>query len=142
MDAQAPMRHHFLLLTLQPLELPMARATGHLIEFPRIAATRWPAMVALFLAGLLATLPVLGQDGEAGRLGTAEMYTAEIEVNSQGEGERERAFGQALAQVLGKLSGDGSAASEPGVRGALRQAGQYVQGHAYRQDEGRSASGA
>jgi len=142
MDAQAPLRHHFLLLTLQPPELPMARATGHLIEFPRIPATRWLAVVALLLAALLATLPALAQDREDGRLGSAEMYVAEVEVNSQAEGERERAFAQALAQVLGKLSGDSSAASEPGVRGALRQAGQYVQDHVYRQDEGRSASGA
>ncbi|WP_343223467.1 DUF2066 domain-containing protein [Lysobacter sp. GX 14042] len=76
------------------------------------------------------------------RAGAAEMYSAEVEVNSQAEGERERGFGQALAQVLGKLSGDRSTASAPGVRSELRQAGQYVKGYDYRQDEGRSASGA
>lgn len=120
----------------------MARATGHLIEHPRTVATRWLAMAALLLAGLLATLPVLAQEGQGERIGTAEMYSAEVEVNSQGEGERERGFSQALAQVLGKLSGDRSTASAPGVRGELRQAGQYVKGYDYRQDEGRSASGA
>ncbi len=120
----------------------MARATGHLIEYPRAAAGRWLATMALLFACLLAVAPAAAQRVEGDRPGATDMYSAEVQVNSQAEGERERGFAQALAQVLGKLSGDSTAASAPGVRNELRQAGRYVRDHAYRQDEGRSASGA
>lgn len=69
-------------------------------------------------------------------------YAAEVVVNGQGSDERRGAFSRALAQVLGKLSGDSSTASRPGVGAELRRAENYVESYDYRQDEGRSASGA
>lgn len=69
-------------------------------------------------------------------------YNAEVAVKGQGADERRRAFSRALVQVLGKLSGDRGAASRPGVGAELRHAEKYVRSFDYRQDEGRSASGA
>ena len=122
----------------------MARAIGVVPGPLRPAGSAWRrgGFVVAMLLGLLASLPAMAQRVEGSRPGADGMYSAEVRVNSQAEGERERGFAQALAQVLGKLSGDRSAASAPGVRNELRQAGRYVRDHAYRQDEGRSASGA
>lgn len=122
----------------------MARANGVVPGPLRPAGSAWRrgGLVVAMLLGLLASLPAMAQRVEGSRPGADGMYSAEVQVNSQAEGERERGFAQALAQVLGKLSGDRSAASAPGVRNELRQAGRYVRDHAYRQDEGRSASGA
>ena len=122
----------------------MARAIGVVPGPLRPAGStrRGGWLVVAMLLGLLASLPALAQRVEGSRPGAEGMYSAEVQVNSQAEGERQRGFAQALAQVLGKLSGDSATASSPGVRSELRQAGRYVRDHAYRQDEGRSASGA
>jgi hypothetical protein len=64
------------------------------------------------------------------------VYQAEVQVRSQGEGERNGGFARALSQVLGKLSGDRGVAARPGVADELRHAGDYVDGYDYRQDEG------
>lgn len=122
----------------------MARAID--VVFDPVRSARWMrrggGLAVMLLIGLLLSLPAMAQRVEGDRPGASGMYSAEVEVNSQAEGERERGFGRALAQVLGKLSGDSTTASTPGVRNELRQAGRYVKGHDYRQDEGRSASGA
>ncbi|WP_052101272.1 DUF2066 domain-containing protein [Novilysobacter arseniciresistens] len=97
---------------------------------------------ALAFALLLATFAAQAQRVEGDRAAARGVYSAEVEVNGQGAGERDAAFARALAQVLGKLSGDRTAASRPGVGQELRQAGRYVEGYDYRQDEGVSASGA
>lgn len=122
----------------------MARAIGVVPGplRPADSARRGGWLVVTMLLGLLASLPAMAQRVEGSRPGADGMYSAEVQVNSQAEGERQRGFAQALAQVLGKLSGDSATASAPGVRSELRQAGRYVRDHAYRQDEGRSASGA
>lgn len=54
------------------------------------------------------------------------LYSAEVELLSQGPGERRAAAARALAQVVVKLSGDPQAASNPVVRRALGQAEAYV----------------
>lgn len=64
------------------------------------------------------------------------IYQAEVQVRTQGEGDRNGGFARALLQVLGKLSGDRNANSRPGVGQELRNARQYVDGYDYRQDEG------
>ncbi|MFC3551038.1 DUF2066 domain-containing protein [Lysobacter cavernae] len=96
--------------------------------------------------GLLALLWVSfaapAQRVEGDRAKAEGIYSAEVQVNGQGEGERNGAFARALAQVLGKLSGDRGAASRPGVGQELRRAKDYVEGYDYRQDEGLGAGGA
>ena len=95
-------------------------------------------MTALLLASFAAT----AQRTEGDRAAARGVYAAEVEVNSQGAGERNAAFARALSQVLGKLSGNRNAASIPGIGQELRRAERYVDGFDYRQDEGVSASGA
>lgn len=94
------------------------------------------AMVLLF-AGTASAQRVEGD-----RAGAQGPYEAEVPVRSQSESEREAGFARALAQVFGKLSGDRSAASRPGVGQELRRAADYVDGYDYRQDESVGASGA
>jgi len=103
------------------------------------------AMLVWLLAALLGTFAVTGtafaQRMEGDRAAAIGPYAAEITVRSQSESEREAGFTRALAQVLGKLSGDRNAAQRPGVAQELRRASQYVEGYDYRQDEGVSSRG-
>lgn len=100
---------------------------------------------ALLLTLLLALLLpgwAHAQRVEGDRAGASGLYEAEVTVGSQSDSARQSGLSRALAQVLGKLSGDGAVASRPGVARELRRAGDFVDGYDYRQDEGRSASGA
>ena len=114
-------------------------AKGRRRGFPLVA--RW---FVLACAAMLLTVgfSASAQRVEGERAVAQGPYAAEVVVNGQGSGERRAAFSRALAQVLGKLSGDRGAASRPGVGAELRQAEKYVESYDYRQDEGRSASGA
>ncbi len=105
-------------------------------------AIRMATLVVWATALLLASTIANAQRVEGDRVGASGVYAAEIEVKGQGESERNAAFARGLAQVLGKLSGDRRAASQPGVGQELRKAREYVTGYDYRQDEGISASGA
>lgn len=98
--------------------------------------------LAWTLALLLAAAPALAQRVEGDRASGEGMYEAEVQVRSQSESERETGIARALAQVLGKLSGDRAIASRPGVGQELRRAGDYVEGYDYRQDESVGPSGA
>ena len=102
------------------------------------AAIRVWCAIALWLLAATAS----AQRVEGDRVSAAGPYAAEVPVNGQGEAQRNAAFARALAQVLGKLSGDRSAAGKPGVGQALREARSYVDGYDYRQDEGVSSTGA
>ncbi|CAN5610387.1 DUF2066 domain-containing protein [soil metagenome] len=103
-------------------------------------------MRALCVAGLLllAMLPGAGwaQRVEGDRASAQGLYAAEVPVTSQTASAREAGYARALAQVLGKLSGDRNVAGRPGVGRELRRAGEFVDGYDFRQDEGRSATGA
>ena len=101
-------------------------------------ATRMAAAVALWLVIGLAW----AQRVEGDRAGARGLYETEVPVKGQGAGERASGFARALAQVLAKLSGDRNAAARPGVGQELRRAGDFVKSYDYRQDEGRSSSGA
>ncbi len=97
-------------------------------------------MTLLLCLPAAAALAQLRTEGDAAAAqGT---YDAEVPVNSQGEADRAGALARALGSVLGKLSGDRSVMSRPGVAQALRSAGNYVDSYDYRQDQGTSASGA
>nr|WP_152600053.1 DUF2066 domain-containing protein [Lysobacter dokdonensis] len=74
--------------------------------------------------------------------GARGLYEAEVKVNSQGESERNSGFARAMTIVLGKITGDRSAASRPGVGQELRRAKDFVKSYDYKQDEGRSTTGA
>jgi len=100
---------------------------------------------ALLLAALTTTPAVLAQSGlrtEGDAVSARGLYQAEVPVNGQGEAERQGGFARALGTVLGKLSGDRTAMSRPGVGAELRNAKDYVEGYDYRQDQGTSATGA
>ena len=101
-------------------------------------AMRTAALVGLWLVLGLAW----AQRVEGDRATARGLYEAEVPVNGQGAAERTQGFARALAEVLGKVSGDRSAASKPGIGQELRRAGDFVKSYDYRQDEGRSASGA
>jgi hypothetical protein len=105
-------------------------------------AMRWGWAAALALAAMLAAGGARAQRVEGDRASAQGLYATEVQVNSQGEAERNAAFSRALADVLAKLSGDRGAAARPGVGRELRRAKDYVDGYDYRQDEGVSASGA
>lgn len=96
----------------------------------------------MFAAALLVAGAASAQRVEGDRAGAQGPYEAEVPVRSQTESEREAGFARALAQVFGKLSGDRSAASRPGVSQELRRAADYVAGYDYRQDESVGSSGA
>lgn len=91
----------------------------------------------LLLAGLASAQRVEGD-----RAAARGPYEAEVPVKNQSAAERGGGFARALSQVLGKLSGDRSAAGRPGVGQEMRRAGEYVKSYDYRQDEGVSATGA
>lgn len=89
--------------------------------------------LALLLA--LASGPLLAQDlAPAGTTAATEppadaepvrdpaLYQAEVELRSQGAGERRAAAARALAQVLVKLTGDTQASANPVVRRAMANA--------------------
>lgn len=97
----------------------------------------WMFVLAWLVAGMASAQRVEGD-----RAAAQGPYEAEVPVRSQAESEREAAFARALAQVFGKLSGDRSIASRPGVGQELRRAGSYVEHYDYRQDESVGASGA
>ena len=95
----------------------------------------------LWLAFAMA--PAHAQRTEGDRVASARgLYEAEVNVNGQGEGERNTGFARALSQVLAKLTGTRSVAGMPGVGQELRHARDFVKSYDYRQDEGRSATGA
>lgn len=103
--------------------------------------------LAFFLA-LVVAMPVLPAYAQAdlrteGDVAKAQgAYDAEVPVNSQSESDRPGALARALGAVLGKVSGDRSVMSRPGVPQALRNAPNYVDHYDYRQDQGTSRSGA
>ena len=97
----------------------------------------WLAVLLLACSGL-----AQAQRTEGARASASGAYEAEVSVRNQTDGERERALGRALGQVLANVTGDGAAATRPGVRDEMQRAKGYVAGYDYRQDEGVSANGA
>jgi hypothetical protein len=67
------------------------------------------------------------------RAGTS-LYTGQVPVNSQAEGERIEALKAALAQVVVKLAGDTAVLAKPEVAKAVAHAERYVQQYQYTQD--------
>ncbi|MGH8027247.1 MAG: DUF2066 domain-containing protein, partial [Pseudoxanthomonas sp.] len=106
----------------------------------RISGFAWVAVLFLLLASTAWAQTGLRTEGD--RAGAQGVYDAEVSVNGQGEAERNSAFARALSTVLGKLSGDRSAAGRPGVGAELRNAKNYVASYDYRQDQGTSPTGA
>lgn len=105
----------------------------------------WVTVMAAVLAVPFVASPVLAQSGlrTEGDVASAHgTYEAEVPVNGQGEAERNGAFARALSVVLGKMSGDRSVTSRPGVGQELRNAKNFVDSYDYRQDQGTSPSGA
>jgi len=114
----------------------------NLVEImPLVHRRTWTLTCFLALLGLLLTAPALAQRVEGERASAEGLYAAEVPVRSQDEGERRSGFARALAQVLGKLSGDADSSKRPGVSQELRQAERYVEHFDYRQDEQPGASG-
>lgn len=95
---------------------------------------------ALLLACVLAVCGSAHAQRVEGDIARAEgAYEAEVPVRNQGASERDSAFARALSQVIGKISGDRSAAARPGIGQEMRRAKDYVRSYDYRQDEGVSS---
>jgi uncharacterized protein len=116
----------------------MARAFG--VAIRELGRKAGPLIGAATL--LLASFAASAQRVEGDRAEAEGVYAAEINVNGQGEAERNVAFARGMAQVLAKMTGDRGVTSLPGVSQELRQAKDYIDGYDYRQDEGLSPSGA
>ena len=95
-------------------------------------------LAALLLASFTAT----AQRVEGDRAGAQGPYEAEVNVNGQGEPERNTGFARALSTVLARLSGNRSVSGQPGVGQELRRAKEFVDSYDYRQDEGVGPTGA
>jgi len=108
---------------------------------PLVHRRTWTLTCFLALLGLLLTAPALAQRVEGERASADGLYAAEVPVRSQDEAERRAGFARALAQVLGKLSGDADSSKRPGVAQELRLAERYVERFDYRQDEQIGAAG-
>ncbi|KRG87693.1 hypothetical protein ABB34_03655 [Stenotrophomonas daejeonensis] len=109
------------------------------------SSMRRSLVFTLFLAFCLSAPAALAQSGlrTEGDVASAQSaYEAEVPVNSQSDADRSGALARALGAVLGKLSGDRSAMTRPGVAQALRGAVNMVESYDYRQDQSVSASGA
>ncbi len=68
------------------------------------------------------------------RLAAGGLYTAQVPVASQDEGERAQALKTGLGQVIARASGDPGVLGRPDVAKALTQAERYVQQFQYEQD--------
>jgi len=64
----------------------------------------------------------------------AGLYTGEVPVNSQSEGDRNEGLKAALAQVFTKVGGDASILTRPEIAKAVAGASRYVQQYQYTQD--------
>lgn len=91
---------------------------------------------------LLASFSAAAQRVEGDRAAAQGPYEAEVNVNGQGEAERNTGFARALSAVLARLSGNRSVSGQPGVGQELRRAKDYVKNYDYRQDEGVGPTGA
>jgi hypothetical protein len=87
--------------------------------------------VLLVLAGVSSAH---AQRVEGDRAEASGLYASEVSVRSQADGERRAGVRRALAQVLVKLSGDGTVASRDGVANLIAHADDYVAGFDYRND--------
>ena len=64
----------------------------------------------------------------------AGLYTGEVPVNSQSEGDRNEGLKGALAQVFTKVGGDATILTRPDIAKAVAGASRYVQQYQYTQD--------
>lgn len=72
--------------------------------------------MGLWLTGLLLLAGnALAQRVEGDRAAAQGAYEAEVPVHIQTDGERDKAFARALAQVLGNVTGDRAAAARGGA---------------------------
>jgi uncharacterized protein len=129
MDGGTPLRHH----SAMNASLQGPKQGGGM---PR--SIHWLCGILLLVLASVAS----AQRVEGDRPGAEGLYAAEVPVTSQTAAAREAGFTRALAQVLGKLSGDRNVVGRPGVGRELRRAKDMVEGYDFRQDEGRSATGA
>jgi uncharacterized protein len=79
--------------------------------------------------------------GSTGPAHAADLYTGEAPVANQDEAERVRALGPAFAQVLARVSGDGTIAQDPRLAAVLEQAPSAAKTWSFRQDSTRLPDG-
>lgn len=103
----------------------------------------WRGLGVLWLGlCLLYSGAALAQRTEGDRAIAQGAYQAEVAVRNQTDGERDKAFTRALAQVLVNVTGGRDVVQRGGVREELGKAKDYVDGYDYRQDEGVGVTGA
>ena len=81
----------------------------------------------------LCTLALAAAFWSAGA-GAAGLYTGQVPVASQSEGERAEALKSALGEVVVRVSGDKGVLARPEVAKAIADAERYVQQFSYQQD--------
>ncbi len=90
------------------------------------------------LFGFFSFFLLLGLTTGAGAAWVGNLYKQEVLVAGQSDDERQDAMGQALTNVIIKVSGQRKTLTTGGVPGALRAPSAYVQSFSYRQDEQRN----
>lgn len=85
--------------------------------------------IALYSLTLL-TLPLISWQPSVA-LQVSGLYSQQIPVTNDGEAERDRAFGEALAAVVVKVSGDPRWLENPAIERAIAQAQNYVEATTY-----------
>ncbi|OED40468.1 hypothetical protein ACH42_16390 [Endozoicomonas sp. (ex Bugula neritina AB1)] len=78
---------------------------------------------------------LMGLSSSALAAKVSDLYKQEIPVNSQSESERQDAMGQALTNVLIKVTGQREALSLSQVRAAVQQPTFFVQSYSYHRDD-------
>ncbi len=100
---------------------------------PAIPLSRPRARIGLgacawVVCALLLQVPVQAMEPGA-------LYDAELPVQGRDPGERQAAFGKALAVVLGRMTGQRDVSTMPGAAALLGKAPRYVQQYRYLEDD-------
>ncbi|HZP65651.1 MAG TPA: DUF2066 domain-containing protein [Rudaea sp.] len=94
----------------------------------------WNLVVPLAIARCLSILLLFSLVFPLPLRAAASLYTGEVPVSSQSEGERTEALKNALAQVIVKVSGDNGLLTQPAIVKAIASADHYVQQYQYAQN--------
>ena len=77
---------------------------------------------------------ILGNISSVYAARVSDLYRQDVLVNNQSEGERTSAMGQALTDVLVRVTGQRDVLGLPAMRSAIQKPAAYVQSYSYRSD--------
>lgn len=90
------------------------------------------AWCLLALGGLLTLIMVPAHQARAAQV--ASLYKTEVEVDSQGQDDRQKALARALEQVLVNVTGETRALANDRLQKGIRSPEAYVKGYSYRRE--------